>query len=163
VLPELVGVEQLSDDLRLDELGRVAAALALLRGRARHLAVGRHLAAVHDRPPVDPVDRVEQRRPLGEAGLEVVERVRLVDRVVDGPPLATLVMKTELWPVPIQRLPFMVRNGVPPTRVEEGVALLVDERAVAGSSSGRRRRCSRAARRCSSSSRTRTGSRSRPL
>jgi hypothetical protein len=58
------------DDLRLDELGLVAAALALLRGRCGHLAVGRHLAAVHDRPAVDPVDRVEQGRPLGEAGLK---------------------------------------------------------------------------------------------
>jgi hypothetical protein len=40
-------------------------------------------------------------------------------------------MKTELWPVPIQRLPFMVRNGVPPTLASrKELPSLSDERAV---------------------------------
>ena len=126
---EPVGVEQSAHNQRLDQLGLVAAALALLRGRRGPPRIGRAGPAVHGRPALHPVDRVEQGGPLGEPGFEIEEGVGLVDGVVDRPPLAALVSEHGVvaGPDPAVAVHGQERCAAD-GRVEKRVALAVHER-----------------------------------
>ena len=103
--------------------------LSGLGGRSGHLVVGGPATGTHRRPAVDPVQRVQQRRSLGEAGQSLEVRVALVDGVVDRPPLATEVPEDRV--VTGAHPPVAVHadhGGAADAAGEEAVALPVDER-----------------------------------
>ena len=88
------------------------------------------MAGADRRPATDPVDGVEHRRALGEAGTVGEERLELVDRVVDGPPLAAEVPEDGVVPAAHPAVPV---GGEHRCAADAGrgerVALPVQERA----------------------------------